>query len=85
MQDEITLEEWKEIGRKAKAVRDANDEFRSLLGKKLNKDIWQEQWFESEEVLRKLRSHLDGVVSNQFKDSRDSEISDIFYGDENHE
>ncbi|MDD4070441.1 MAG: hypothetical protein PHF05_08355 [Candidatus Izemoplasmatales bacterium] len=85
MKNELTLEEWKEVGKKAKAVKNANHELSLILGKKFNKTVWEKQWFASDKSFGKLRSHLDDIVCGKFQDLPDNEITHIFYGDENNE
>lgn len=85
MKNELTLEEWKEVGEKAKAVHNANHELFLILRERFNKTVWGKKWFASETSFGKLRSHLDDIVCGKFKDLPDNEITHIFYGDENNE
>lgn len=81
MSKELTLEEWKEIGQKAKSVHAANHELFLVLRDKFPKTVWEKKWFASDKSFGKLRSHLDDIVCGKFKDLPDHEITHIFYGD----
>lgn len=80
MKKEPTLEEWKEIGTKAKQVRDNLMELMTLLSVKLPNYQYENKWKTAEKAFGKLRSHLDDIVCNRFIDHPDEEIIHIFYG-----
>jgi len=81
MKKELTKEEWVEMGKKAKAVYNANREFSWILEEMLPKKVWEEKWIASDKAQGRLRSHLDDIVCGKFKDLPNYEICTIFYGD----
>ena len=81
MKKEITKEEWKEIGNKAKEINNGYFELFSLLKYKLPKVDYEKRWDAADKAFGKLRSHLDDIVCGKFLDLPDNEIIGIFYGD----
>lgn len=80
MKKEPTLEEWKEIGAKAKEVRDGLNELLTLLSGKLPLYQYENKWDNAEKAFGKLRTHLDNLVLDRFTDHPNEEINHIFYG-----
>jgi hypothetical protein len=79
---ELSLDEWKIIGKKAKEVRKNLMELQSLLNGILPKTQYIDKWRAAEKSYGKLRSHLDDIVCGKFKSKPDSEITSIFYGED---
>ena len=80
MKKELTIQEWKEIGNKAKEVQKNLNELLHLLSGKLPKTNYLKKWQNAEKYFGKLRSHLDDIVCGKFQDKPDHEITGIFYG-----
>jgi len=81
MKKEMTLQEWKKIGEKAKEIQKGLMDLSSMLNKKLPKTTYLNRWYSAEKAFGKLRSHLDDIVCGKFLDRPDREITHIFYGE----
>ncbi len=82
MKKEMTIQEWKQIGEKAKEVQRNLMDLADLLKGKLSKTVYLNKWFAAEKAFGKLRSHLDDLVCNKFPNIPDREVTHIFYGDD---
>ena len=80
MKNEPTLEEWKEIGAKAKDIRDNLMELSEILRRKLPLYQYENKKMSVDKAFDKLRSHLDDLVLERFTDHPNAEIIHIFYG-----
>jgi hypothetical protein len=80
MKNEPTLEDWKEIGAKAKVVRNNLLDLMTLISGKLPKYQYLKKWDSADKAFDNLRSHLDDIVCNRFTDHPNDEIIHIFYG-----
>lgn len=76
---ELTLEEWKEVAEKVRAVSDANRELFRILKEKFDKDVWEAMWFKADKSCGELRSHLDDILCSKFQDLPNEEVTRIFY------
>ncbi len=81
MKTELTIEEWRDIGNKAKAVAKAQLALMSALYDRVPKTSWEKKWFAVEKSFGRLRNHLDNIVCSKFLNLPDSEVTGIFYGD----
>jgi len=80
MKEKLTIEEWKEVGIKAKSVISANHELFLILRDKLPKTLWTKYWLAANKAVGKLRSHLDDIYCGEFPDFQNMPVKGIFYG-----
>ena len=80
MKKELTLEQWIEIGNKAKEINTNLGELSMLLSGKLNMQDYLNKWQAADKAFDKLRSQLDDIVCGRFPNLPDGEITHIFYG-----
>ena len=80
MKKELTIEEWIEIGNKAKEINTNLSELLNLLSGKLNMQDYLNKWRIADKAFNKLRNDLDNIVCDRFPNLADEEITHIFYG-----
>ena len=80
MRKKLTLQEWQEIGSKAKNARKALMDLADAL-RVLPKTVYLDKWLASEKAFGKLRSHLDDIVCSELTSEQDRVVINIFYGD----
>ena len=78
MKKELTLEQWTEIGNKAKEINTNLDELSTLLSGKLNLQDYHTKWCSAYKAFDKLRNELDLIVCDKFPNLPDLEIKHIF-------
>jgi len=81
LKKDLTLNEWREIAKKTRAVINAHHELFLTLRGKLSKSLWEKIWFRADKSFGKLRNHLDNILERKFLDSPD-DIKNIFYGND---
>lgn len=79
---ELSIEEWREIGKKAKEINRTQMDLLNLLSGKFPKSQYLDKWTSASKSFGKLRSHLDDIVCGKFKDLPDREVTSIFYGND---
>ena len=80
MKKALNLEEWNEIGTKAKEINRNLAELCTLLSGRLYMQDYLNKWRGADKAFNKLRSQLDDIVCGKFTNLPDGEITHIFYG-----
>ena len=80
MKKVLTLEEWNEIGTKAKEINRNLNELCTLLSGRLNLQDYYNKWQAAEKAFDNLRNELNNIVCSTFPNLPDGEITHIFYG-----
>jgi hypothetical protein len=79
-QKNISFEEWKRIANKVKEIEDSYSDLLKLLQNNFPKTYYIQKWTSVNKSFGKLKSHLDEIYCEQYKDLPDSEFKSIFYG-----
>ena len=80
MKKEMTLQEWKKVGEKAKGIQRGLMDLAGMLENKLPKTTYSNKLRSAKKAFGELRSHLDDMVCGKFLDMPNREITHIFYG-----